>query len=288
VPAPPRSAHEGVVCEFGSQPWYRIAWLLTRKDRLRDLRLLYGIADVNENSQPCLGKHQAVRRWHSVIDPETKSPIRDFDVCSSCVKCLEALLPSLRGVFVRTNNTDLGHPRQCDLRFDSKRFIHYFDALETMADEAIRYRESPDVKDFAVLAKKFARAPECPRDHEFENGSWYVIRELPEFTVCPECWDEVVLPERKRGKAIASMFSKSPQIISTPTSCQLYSPRMREVFSKAVNNNDYRFLATKARDRKETELDLKADIADQRRLSSSSKAAAIELARLENEWKKWE
>jgi len=97
-----------------------------------------------------------------------------------------------------------------------------------------------------------------------------------------------VLPERKRGKAIATMFSKSPQVISPPTSCQLYSPRMREVFSKAVNNNDYRFLAAKARDRKRTELDLKADIADQRRLSSNSKAAAIELARLENEWKKWE
>ena len=39
---------EGVVCDFGTQPWYRIAWLLLQKNREQDLSLIYRLAEILE------------------------------------------------------------------------------------------------------------------------------------------------------------------------------------------------------------------------------------------------
>jgi hypothetical protein len=285
VKAPIRPLNDEVGCDFGSQPWYRIAWLLARKEHRKDLSLVRGIAEITETAPPCLGKHEATRKWYSIVDPETGNLIRNFDVCYSCVRCIETLLPSVRGIFVRADLTGPpGLPRVCDMRFDSKRFIHYFDALETMADTASKYGEEPDAGDFAELAKRYASAPECRGGETLHNERWHVITQLPEFTVCPECFDEAVLPGLGKRKAIPAMFNKSLQRIPV-ASCQLYSPRMRAIFDKAVNTNDYKLLAAKARDRKEMEVDLKEEMAEQRRMG---KVSGKEMKALEAEWAKWE
>jgi hypothetical protein len=170
------------------------------------------------------------------------------------------------------------------MRFDSKRFIHYFDALETMADTASNYSEELDTREFANLAKRYASVPECRRDQTLSNERWHVITQLPEFTVCPECFEEVVFPGLEKRKAIPAMFNKSMQRMPS-ASCQLYSPRMRTIFEKAVNTNDYKLLAAKARDRRELELELKAEMAEQKRLG---RASGKEMKRLEAEWTKLE
>jgi len=284
VPAPAKPPHEEVLCDFGSQPWYRIAWLLTRKEHRRDLTLMSSLANIADTIPPCMGKYEAVRKWYSIIDPDTGYPIRNFDVCLACVKSIETLLPSLKGVFVRTDNKyppDL--PRVCDMRFDSKRFIHYFDALETAADTASNSRYPPDTTDLASLVKRFASLPECSRDKTLSNAHWYIITQLPDFTVCPECFDEVVLPGLEKKKAIPAMFNKAMQR-KEAASCQLYSERMRGIFEKAVDGNDYKFLAAKARERRAKEGQRKKDVAEWKGVKGGEK----EIKRIEGEWAKWE
>ncbi|KUJ11416.1 uncharacterized protein LY89DRAFT_225225 [Mollisia scopiformis] len=287
VPAPRRSPNTEVLCDFGSSPWYRIAWLLTVKERRRDLQLFYGLAHVANTIQPCLGKHEAYRAWHSVVDPKTGGLIRGFDVCYSCVKSVETLLPAIRGVFMMTeNHNSSGGPRVCDLRFDSKRFVQYFDALETAADRAGYHNGPPDTRDLASLAKRLALFDECRHDTELIDQKWHIITQLPEFTVCEECFDEVVWPELEEEKAIPMMFNKTLQRLPK-ASCQLYSAKMRGVFRLASDSGDYKMLASKARERKTMELAYKANMAELRRRKGDWDAVR-EMNRLEDEWRRYE
>ena len=290
VPAPRRGPETEVVCDFGSSPWYRIAWLLTRKERRRDLNLFYGLAHIAANAPPCLGKNEAIRQWHSLIDPKSRHPIHNFHVCYSCVKSVETLLPAVRGIFVRIDpKRPMGDPRVCNLRFDSKRFIQYFDALETTADKAEEEQTHPDTRALASLAKRMSMFPECEHDKELLDQPWNIITQLPEFTVCEECFDEVVWPELDDKKAIPMMFKSKPQILPR-ASCQLYSPKMRGIFRTAVDGDDYKFLAQKARERKAVETKHKKDVEALKRLSKmgNQQGVHLEIKRLEEEWKKWE
>lgn len=231
-----------------------------------------------------MGKYEAVRKWYSIIDPQTGHPIRNFDVCLACVKSIETLLPSLKGVFVKTDhNYPPNLPRVCDMRFDSKRFIHYFDSLETTADTASDSRYQVDTTELASLVKRFASLPECRRDTTLSNSYWYIITQLPDFTVCPECFDEVVLPGLAKGKAIPAMFNKAMQRRES-ASCQLYSERMRDIFEKAVNGNDYKLLAGKARERKAKEVQCKKEVAEWKGVKGGEK----EVRKIEAEWAKWQ
>jgi len=269
-------------------PWYRIAWLLTVKERRRDMKLFYGLANIANTIQPCLGKHEAIRQWHSIVDPKTGGLVRGFDVCFNCVKSVETLLPAIRGVFIRSGSHNPADAlRICDLRFDSKRFVQYFDALETAADRADYDGTAPDTRNLAGLAKRLAMFDECQQDVDLLDRRWHVITQLPEFTVCEECFDEVVWPELSEGKAIPMMFNKSLQRLPK-ASCQLYSPKMRGIFRLASDSGDYKMLASKARDRKAIELTYKMNMAELRRRGQGDPAAEREMNKLEDDWRRWE
>lgn len=250
--------------------------------------MFYGLANIAATAQPCLGKHEAVRQWHSIIDPKTRAPIRNFDVCYSCVKSVETLLPPVRGIFVRTDFPGtLNARRICDLRFDSKRFIQYFDALETTADRADD-DDVLDTRNLASLVRRLALIDECQRDTELIDHRWHVITQLPEFTVCEECFDEVVWPELEERKAIPAMFNKIQQRIPK-ASCQLYSAGMRALFTQAVHGNDYKLLAFKARERKTVEMAYRENLEVlKRQLKVNPQLAAAEIDRITEEWRKWE
>jgi hypothetical protein len=291
IQAPPRPPETEVICDFGSSPWYRIAWLLTRKEHRRDLKLFYGLANIAATVPQCLGKREAVRQWHFLVDQKTITPIHNFNVCASCVKSVEILLPAVRGIFMRDPNKPMGPARVCDLRIDSRRFIQYFDTLETMADRADEEGGAPDARAMVNLAKRMAGLSECQRDADLADRPWNVITQLPEFTVCEECFDDVVWPELQDAKAIPLMFHKALQRLPK-ASCQLYSPKMRGIFRTAVDGNDYKLLAAKARERKAVEVAYKANLEDLKRQAGlgmvSPQVAAVEIRRLEEEWMKWE
>jgi hypothetical protein len=287
IPAPRRSPDTEVLCDFGSSPWYRIAWLLTLKEKRRDLKLFYGLASIAAKIQPCLGRHEAVRQWYSIIDPKTRAPVPGFNVCYSCIKSVETLLPALRSIFVQIDShRSAPTPRVCSLRFDSKRFIQYFDAFETTADRADYDDLAPDMREVASLARRLASLPECQHDKELIDRKWHIITQLPEFTVCEECFDEVVVPELEERKAIPLMFKSTLQRIPK-ASCQLYSTKMRGIFRLAVDSDDYKLLVAKARERKTLELAYKANVAELRK-SKGGPIIENEMRRIAEDWKKWE
>lgn len=255
VPAPFRSLDDEVSCDFGTQPWYRIAWLLLKKNRASDLALLHQIAHINATTPPCLGGHEAARKWHSVRDPDSSSGrlVNNFNVCHACTQVVEALLPATRGLFVPTHPEGApAQKRTCDLRFDSPRFLHYFDALELLADRADSSGRAMDPRPFAVLAKRFVSTPPCRGDKEVFDSRWYSIAQLPELSVCAACFEDVVRPEAERRRAIAAMFALGREV--PVGSCGMHSRRMREAFKEAVRKDDYMLLARAARERREKEV----------------------------------
>lgn len=288
VPAPLRSLDDEITCAFGSQPWYRIAWLLTQKNREKDLSLIYQIASISATTPPCPGAHPTVRKWHSILDPSTGQPIRNFDVCPACAKTIETLLPALRGVFVLTNVEGPAGPRRaCDMRFDTERFVEYFDALELAAEQTSRSsgRGVPDVRGFAAVVRRFAAVlPGCRGQGEVRDARWYGIAQLPEFTVCEECFEGVVRPEVERRRAIAEMFELGRR--QGMGSCQLYSERMRGLFREAVGRDDYRALARAARERRDMEREYRWDLEDAMKLKGVEREEEVQA--VERKWRRWE
>jgi hypothetical protein len=254
------------------------------------MKIFYGLANIAATTQQCSGKHEAVRQWYFLIDPKTRAPVHNFYVCSSCVKSIEVILPAIRGIFVRDPNRTSSPARMCDFRFNSKRFIKYFDLLETTADRADEHDAPPDPRPLVSLAKRMSKLPECQRDKELADRPWNVITQLPEFTVCEECFDEIVWPELEEEKAIPMMFNKALQRLPR-ASCQLYSPKMRGIFRTAVDVDDYKLLASKARERKAVETAYKSNLDGLKRQASQGrvdpKFVAMETRRIEEEWEKW-
>ena len=80
------------------------------------------------------------------------------------------------------------------------------------------------------------------------TSAWHFMSDLPELTICEECYNDFVWPLRERP--LANEISRSTRIVpgtrsgqrEMGISCQLYSERMRRIFVEAVERNDFRLL----------------------------------------------
>ncbi|OJD17776.1 hypothetical protein ACJ73_08771 [Blastomyces percursus] len=252
IPSLPRDRNAKVRCSL-SQPWARLAWVQTMKLKLNHLELLQRITLPPPGSRPCSGRNPSVQSWYRLADRETGRNITDFNACSACFRNLQILMPSLRDAF---RSGPLVQERICDLRIGSPRFVRYLDLL----DEAATRSYSPprgqlDMREFVRYARRKSSIRDCLRDH-FSAGPWHYIPELPEFTICEDCYDDVVYDRSHTG--IGKMVSRTPQVVpgrrDQQYTCQLYSPRMRTVFREAVQHGDFKYLATAALRRHEAEI----------------------------------
>ncbi|SZF04138.1 unnamed protein product [Blumeria hordei] len=285
VPSPRNEPGVRVLCDFGKSPWFRIAWLMIITENLGSLDLFHELANIAETLPECLGEHETVRQWCSIINTRTGAPIRGFKVCLTCVKNVEILLPVLHGMFVYLDsyNAESGI---CALRSNSRRFVKYFDELEKIAVEANTEGAPPDPYALERLALHFDTFEECQLDTELFDCHWHIIPQLPEFTVCRECFNSVVWPLVEEGRDIPKMFSEEIHLVPR-ASCQLYSPYMRDAFLLAVTHNDYWMLASITRQRKEAELAFKANNVGSRRMKHIGWEAENEAGSMEV-WKSWE
>ncbi|KAI9669195.1 MAG: hypothetical protein M1817_004737 [Caeruleum heppii] len=245
--APARAPQAAIRCDF-SQPWVRMAWLLTVKRQMPNLSLLYGIANII-SMEPCPGSIEAFRSWYGIGNPESGKPIRNFDACSACVKCLECLWPSLGGVFEPSPNG----PRRslCALRSDGKRFMGYLVQLEAVAEKAETSRSAPVAAGFANYVKRRVSMRECSQGEFVYAQAWHTMPELPDFTVCEECYHDVVASAASSGSELAKRFNRSLQYVGPPdygVVCHLWSDPMRNVFVEAVRRNSLDFLNAKWRE----------------------------------------
>ncbi|KJZ74235.1 hypothetical protein HIM_06466 [Hirsutella minnesotensis 3608] len=286
-----RPTGEPIACDFGSSPWYRIAWLLTLKHGRSDLRLFYQVVNVTASSRGtgCPGNRKATRNWLTVVNPDTRRSVSEFAVCYECAMTIEALLPNLSGLFVPLGSRSQPMRHICALHFAPKRkhFVHIFDALETTSDRAYLANQPPDIADLADELQQLSVGQECREDSPVRDGNWHVMQSLPEFTVCSTCFGEVIQPRLKDGDEIAQSFSAKPQRLAIAT-CQLYSPRMREIFQKACRRRDHDYLETKVLERREIEANIFDKLLKLDREKRNDEWTEKQVERLVDEWRRWE
>lgn len=298
----PRSYSDKVRCGFGS-PWIRLAWLLTLQQQRTDLTLLQDIADIQETSAVCPGGVKSVQNWYGLRDPDGLF-VRDFHLCYGDVRKIECLLPSLAGIFVRLPHRASYTMSVCAIRMDSTRFSVYLDALVTLHEKALLARKNADPMPLIELVERKTRLRECTKDTLLTGALWHYIPDLsPAFTVCEDCFEAVVEPEIKKNHPIAKKFNRTVQPAygeGMGCSCQLYSPHMRKVFARALEDDDMKYLVRKARERREAEIYLQEKF---RGVMSKAQKLSVDgavteenerrlnrdLERITKEWKeKWE
>ncbi|KAJ4388722.1 hypothetical protein N0V93_006181 [Gnomoniopsis smithogilvyi] len=267
VPASTRTRDKEIACDLGTSPWYRIAWLMTRKYRRTDLRLLQGIHDVSvKHKIPCYGPVRVTRIWYSIRDPDTRRCISNFKVCSPCAESVQVLFPSLTGIFVPLDRPAEARSGQCSLHYapNRTRFLTYFDILEDTHDRAMARSSAPNLERLVERIDSWAGVEECPKDEPQRHASWYIMAHIPEMTVCEECFLDVVYPElvvdasamasgtasEGAENSVVRNFYHKPQLIKSATVCQMASPAMRDLFRRACRRDDgIAYLDAKVRDR---------------------------------------
>ncbi|KAL5002068.1 hypothetical protein BDV10DRAFT_130113 [Aspergillus recurvatus] len=288
----PKSRDEPVRCAM-SEPWTRLAWMQTLKKKYETLDLLLEITRPSntQGTKSCTGRIINEQYWYRIIDPETGLYLPQFNLCSACVRNIRLLMPAHRGTFQRSTTPQ---ERVCDFVTDSPRFIRYIDALDLAANRAEQDDASPDLKEFIAYARRKVVLRDCRRSRLIFN-TWHYIPQLPEFTVCEDCYDDIVWPLAKAKHPIAREFSSVMRLLPGDTgsgvreaSCQLYSPRIRAKFIDAVRRGDLPFIKWMALTRYEAERRFRARqdelLADQRRGYECSE----ELRKNLEDWKRYE
>lgn len=274
-----------------SVPWVRIAWLLVLQNKAPHLNIVHHIVQAIANEPPCPGNSGAVRNWHRLYDPETNRLVSNFDVCPSCVRSLETIFPNLQGIFHLPQVSNPSQKRACGLRVDSKRFAKYVDLLEEVSIHAAAYRRPPNMLRFVQHAQSMAEVRECTRDDMVLDQPWHFMPHLPEFTICEECYHQVIWPATASGSEIAGAFNRTLQLLPPSMmgkSCQLYSDRMREIFKTACRRNDWVGLRTAVLHRVQVEQDLQGRLVQLNLYRGAGQDLAEEVRGLVVEWKRWE
>lgn len=287
--SPPQSLKVKLRCALGGSAWIRLAWLLTQQQQRTDLSLLRDLANIEETTEPCPGHLESAQTWYGVRDADGLF-LGGFRVCSNDVQKIERMLPTLQGLFARFPPRASYEKHRCNMRPETNRFSPYLDSLIATHDAAVSSRRPPDPFPFINLVERKTRLRECTRDAIHAGQLWHTIPSLPAFTVCEDCFDAVVEPAALHDNhALALRFTRTKQPAyneGAGSSCQLYSRRMRRVFQRALEDDDLRYLARKANERREAEVRLqeKAQMVRQRmqRLSWGGSEADSEVARLED------
>jgi hypothetical protein len=294
---PWRPREKKIACDFGSTPWYRIAYLLTQKNNIPDLRLFSEIdsveSDVAAKNQGCTGNRRVTRPWYSIRHPATGRPIPDFTVCYECARTVEVLLPNLRGVLTRLDGPAEQTRSVCSMHFavDRRRFTLLFDTFETASDAALEAGSPPDIAALADDIDALVSVPECLEDKPLANARWYVMERVPELTVCEGCFYEVVAPKQAgggsdMGVALARTFYDKK--LPGSNTCQLYSQRMRDVFLGACRTGDVGMLEEAVLERRKVESRVRNQLAKMDREEGRTAETDEAVEQLIQYWKRWE
>jgi hypothetical protein len=331
VPSKPKDPRYMVRCDFGS-PWVRLAWLLTFKEELKDLGLVYSLANIAEMERaPCPENEISMGPWWGLVD-ENLFFVPNFVICPRDKANIEALLPAIKGAFTRLPESARA-PYRCSLRQESRRFARYLDVLEVTNDEAIesylrheatssswdlrprKLASFADPRRLIEQARNFSVIPECPRNLPTTGGLWHYMTDIPDLTVCPECYAHVIRPELTTNSVASTVFTPTPQKVvpSVPSTaslsrlptlgptCQMYSKRMQRAWHEATDTDDVEHLVRTMRERRAVEthvyhqkMEIESLLA-RTGLSSSYKSSGMDgemlkrdLVEVEKEWEKYE
>ncbi|KAM7192148.1 hypothetical protein V8F20_008983, partial [Naviculisporaceae sp. PSN 640] len=211
------------------------------------------------------------KNWYSVVDPATGQPVNGFMLCESCVANVTIILPSLRGGFVPlrppAGQENIGLSGSCALvpsdHYDDARTAEILRQLCVCAGGGLMFGSltggsGGGIGQFAGWLKGHPPRPRgqtagavgqgqgngiCPRHtHASQPGTLlrgYTLEGFSDLTVCDGCYNELIKPDAEKGVELARQFVVIPGSMSPPAvpggfACQLYSDRMRRVWSDAV------------------------------------------------------
>ena len=276
TPRTPEPHGEKTICDL-NDPWVRLATQMIVNENRPDLELLTALARTTAKQRPCTeDKPMARHHWYWLEDEETGKHIPDFNVCQHCVYSLETIFPVLEDVLYMSRSHHGEAKKQvCSLRSDGHQFVQYIDVLDRVATEARTSHKEPNTTPFTRLVKRLTQEPEspksrtpphsssdlvvitkCPRDQRVSHQPWHIHPHIPEFTICPSCYAEVVLPAVTAGYPIARAIDQSPHKLDQQISCHLYASPMRKVFREACEDDDFEHLRHKAHKRHLLQQDL--------------------------------
>ncbi|KAK0725022.1 hypothetical protein B0H67DRAFT_607390 [Lasiosphaeris hirsuta] len=86
----------------------------------------------------------------------------------------------------------------------------------------------------------------CPRNLLSTTTKCHTMQGLFDLTVCENCYASVIKPDADRGVEMARRFEGNPSAMPSGFTCQLYSDRMRRVWSDAASTGDFEYLRQKA------------------------------------------
>ena len=284
--APPIASMQ-IICAI-NDPWIRMACLASILEGSNDLSPVVNLTVETEDRSPCPQKSAARRDWYYLRDPEADENLADFRVCSHCAHSIYALFPMLDRVFKRGDAID-NEMLLCSVRSaDLVRFGQYVDYCEKAHQAALRAgKKHPDMSDFIWYHKKETVISDCTRDQVLIGRDWHRHPDIPQCTICEECYYETVRPHLKRGYAIAQDITPVAKHINDGVSCSLYSPRMKEVFKIACEDDDLKYFSQNVTSRWELQVKI---IAAKMTIQKypRDKEAQEELNRYMEKWHKME
>ncbi|CAK7270400.1 hypothetical protein SEPCBS119000_004072 [Sporothrix epigloea] len=167
--------------------------------------------------KPCVPAGIVDGNWYTL-----PSQPGGLNICGGChAGIVEAL--NLQRFFVPVRNRPAsGTAVVCSMNPSAPRFVAYVDKLlETWFTQ--------DCASWETFAHRYASIPPCCRDTDYKGRAWYG---WPECTICAECYLEFV-----QGSALDTpAMPMRPQILGEARICDMYSPRMRGLYTAACKS----------------------------------------------------
>lgn len=244
-----------------NDPWVRLACLDAFGKRRKLTSMLSDLAEVTQEEPPCPEYRLSEKcSWYHLRDSDTGRDFQDFQVCSHCVWSIDAIYGDLADIFIRSKNLK-EEPRSCSLRSDVHRLGKYLNTLVAMEDEAKRTGiKPPPTSDFIWEVKLLTVIDKCKGDEVHYGQDMHSHPDLPQLTICEECYYKQVRPILKNTPRDSRHFvrkinSEAKEIVGG-ASCKLYSPRMKQIFEIACKENDWKYLEKAVKKRNGLQQDL--------------------------------
>ncbi|KAJ9144063.1 Integral membrane protein [Pleurostoma richardsiae] len=145
-----------------------------------------------------------------------------FEVCGACYAAVLRSL-DIERFFVRRSDIPPGESRLCSLHPSYQRFQSVVNKLL----ETFYLQDTARLERWAV---DYADTPICGRDKDFKDRVWYGWEEC---TICPECYLEFI-----KGTSLAGAMPLRGARIPQMSLCEMYSPRMRQLYLEACETGD--------------------------------------------------
>lgn len=250
------------------------------QDRRHDVTLLAHVAGLRAQEGQCpnaqLASEQqplpvAQRMWYTIQEPQTGAqPLQGWTVCAECVLNLQACCPAVAAGFAPVHPAG---PREASCamvpseRYEDTRTMEMLQQIGGCAVTAALFRR-PDLSQLVNWLRSNPPRPRgggasfstpghptsggqpqvnglCPRNYPSATLRCHTMPALFEFTVCEQCYADVVKPDVDKAAELARQFDPNPSAMPSGFTCQLYSDRMRRVWGEAVSTGNFEYLRHK-------------------------------------------